>query len=323
MNILVTGAAGFIAMHVINKLCKDNFKVIGIDNLNNYYDVNLKKDRLKKLKKNHNFKFYKIDLCSKKRLDNLFKKNKINLVINLAAQAGVRYSLINPDSYVKSNIIGFLTLLNICKKYKCKKIFYASSSSVYGDQTQKILSEKMNVNKPKSIYAASKILNENLAAVFFDNFKMSFIGLRFFTVYGPWGRPDMSLLIFIKNIFNSRPIEVYNWGKMVRAFSYIDDITESITRLIKKNYKQKKPINEVYNIGNQKEISLEKYIKIIEKILGKKAIKRYKKIQTGDVISTKPNLKKLENKTNFRPNTSFNYGIKKTIEWYKDYYKKS
>ena len=328
-KILITGAAGFIGFHVSKTLLEKGFRVYGIDNINNYYDTQIKKDRLKILKSYDDFYFKKINLGKGKSLDNFFKLIKPTEVINLAAQAGVRYSFINPEAYIESNLDGFFNVLNCCKKYKIKHLIYASSSSVYGLNKDYPFSELSNVDHPVSLYAASKKSNELLAHSYSHLFGLPTTGLRFFTVYGPWGRPDMSLFIFVKNILENKKINIFGNGKMLRDFTYIDDIVDSIVRLVLKPPKKSKSINpssssapwRIFNIGNNSPITLLEYIKIIEKILNKKAKKKYFPMQPGDVRATAANTDLLYKYIGFKPSTDLEEGINKFIKWYKEYYK--
>tara|TARA_B100001027_G_C16254679_1_gene326283 strand:- start:722 stop:1726 length:1005 start_codon:yes stop_codon:yes gene_type:complete len=328
-KIFITGAAGFIGFHVSKTLLEKGFRVYGIDNINNYYDTQIKKDRLKILKSYDDFYFKKINLGKGKSLDNFFKLIKPTEVINLAAQAGVRYSFINPEAYIESNLVGFFNVLNCCKKYKIKHLIYASSSSVYGLNKDYPFSELSNVDHPVSLYAASKKSNELLAHSYSHLFGLPTTGLRFFTVYGPWGRPDMSLFIFVKNILENKKINIFGNGKMLRDFTYIDDIVDSIVRLVLKPPKKSKSINpssssapwRIFNIGNNSPITLLEYIKIIEKILNKKAKKKYFPMQPGDVRATAANTDLLYKYIGFKPSTDLEEGINKFIKWYKEYYK--
>ena len=316
MNILVTGAAGFIGFHTcLNLLTKH--KVFGLDNLNNYYDVNLKKSRLKILKKNKDFEFLKTDIQNK-NLHNKFKNIKLDIIINLAAQAGVRHSLKDPFSYIDSNILGQINLLEFAKKIKIKKFIYASSSSVYGGNEKMPFSVKHRVDKPISLYAASKKSTELLAECYSHLFKIKCIGLRFFTVYGPWGRPDMATFIFTKKILENKKINIFNYGNMKRDFTYIDDIVKGIKGAVnlKGDYKHK-----IYNLGNNKPEDLKRFISIIEKNLKVKAKRNLLPIQPGDVAKTSANIDESKRELNFNPKTSVDEGIPKFIEWYKQYYK--
>ena len=316
MNILVTGAAGFIGFHTCLSL-QTKHKVYGLDNLNNYYDVNLKKSRLKILKKNKDFEFLKTDIQNK-NLHNKFKRIKLDIIINLAAQAGVRHSLKDPFSYIDSNILGQINLLEFAKKINIKKFIYASSSSVYGGNEKMPFSVKHRVDKPISLYAASKKSTELLAECYSHLFKIKCIGLRFFTVYGPWGRPDMATFIFTKKILEKKKINIFNYGNMKRDFTYIDDIVEGITGAVnlKGDYKHR-----IYNLGNNKPENLKRFISIIEKKLKIKAKRNLLPIQPGDVAKTSANIDESRRELNFNPKTSIDEGIPKFIEWYKQYYK--
>ena len=331
-KVLVTGAAGFIGFSVCNELIRLGVEVYGIDNLNNYYDPKLKKSRLEILSKK-GMQFSKIDLSDKEKVDNVFDRFKPSTVINLAAQAGVRYSLENPHAYINSNIVGFLNILEGCKNNSVEHLIYASSSSVYGLNKSFPFSENHNVDHPISLYAASKKSNEAMAHCYSHIFNLPCTGLRFFTVYGPWGRPDMALYIFTKKILSGNSIDVYGHGKMKRDFTYIDDIVEGVIRLIDKPSKVNKEwsgINPnpssssapwaIFNIGNNKPIKLEYFISLIEKNLGKKAIKNYLEMQPGDVSETTANIKNLNQIIGFKPSTSIEDGIPKFISWYKNFH---
>ena len=333
-KILVTGAAGFIGFHLSKKLCENDFSVVGLDNLNDYYDINLKKDRLNILNSKSNFKFVKTDLVDKESIKNLFESEKFNYVVNLAAQAGVRYSLINPYSYLDSNLSGFLNILEGCRHNPVEHLIYASSSSVYGANTKMPFSVHDNVDHPVSLYAATKKANELMAHTYSNLYKVHTTGLRFFTVYGPWGRPDMALFIFTKRIVEGKPIDVYNNGKMRRDFTYVDDIVDGIINLIPKipepnpDWSGDNPDSatsfapyKLYNIGNNHPVELLKFIEVIENSLGKKAIKNFMPIQPGDVPATYADVDDLVNAVGFKPSTSIEDGISKFIEWYKEYYK--
>ena len=345
MTILVTGAAGFIGFHLCKRLIEEGLSVIGFDNLNDYYDVNLKNDRIKELIKESKeekglFHFVKGDLANKKDTKEIFnydfnKKTKISIVINLAAQAGVRYSIKNPSEYVQSNLLGFCNLIEECKINKISHFIYASSSSVYGGNKNLPFKESDNVDHPISLYAATKKSNELIAHSYSHLFNIPTTGLRFFTVYGPWGRPDMALFKFTDLIIQNKPITVFNFGKMIRDFTYIDDVIESIFRLIFKFPIKDKLSDEkkydlssslapykVFNIGNSNPTDLSDYIKALEKNLNKKAKIILEEIQPGDVKETFADTQSLENWISFKPNTSINEGIKKFINWYKSYYKK-
>ena len=331
--ILVTGAVGFIGFHLTKRLMKKGYFVIGVDNINSYYSKKLKLDRLReinKIKKN-NFLFQKIDISSKIKLRKVFLKFKILYVINLAAQAGVRYSLINPDAYIKSNIVGFFNILSLSKEFNVKHLVYASTSSVYGMNKILPFSEKQSVNHPLQLYAATKRSNELMAHSYSNLFRLPTTGLRFFTVYGPWGRPDMALFMFIKNILNNKPINVFNNGNHARDFTYVDDIVEGIEKVILSIPKSKKlkklapnistaPFR-ILNIGNSKIVKLSSFIKEIEKNLKIVAKKKYFNLQKGDVIDTLSNTNEIKKITNYKSKTNYTVGIKKFIIWYKNYYK--
>jgi len=325
---LITGSAGFIGFHLAKKFLQENKKVIGIDNINDYYDTDLKKNRLKILAKYKNFKFYKKDLTKANSIELIFKKNKIDYVVHLAAQAGVRYSVINPNAYITSNINGYFNILNLSKKFKVKHFIFASSSSVYGSLNKFPFRESDNVSYPTQFYAATKVSNELMAHSFSSLYNLPTTGLRFFTVYGPYGRPDMSLFKFVNNIFKKKPIAVFNRGNHYRDFTYIDDITHSISLIIKKIPKKRKfgsretgaPFR-IINIGGNKPIKLDKYISLIEKIIGKKANKKYLGLQIGDMVKTQACNKKIKSIIKFAPKTNLVDGLKKYIIWFKNYYK--
>ncbi|MBA4368735.1 MAG: capsular biosynthesis protein CpsI [Desulfobacterium sp.] len=333
-NVLVTGAAGFIGFHLANRLLKDGCQVIGVDNMNDYYDVSLKKDRLAILYGHKGFSFFQTDLSDQKGLEKIFSKNQVDVVVNLAAQAGVRYSLTNPQAYVNSNLVGFVNILECCRHNKSvKHLVFASSSSVYGANTKMPFSIHHNVDHPVSLYAASKKANELMAHTYSHLFGLSCTGLRFFTVYGPWGRPDMALFLFTKAIVNNEPIKVFNHGNMKRDFTYIDDIVEGVVRVMAKppqpdaNWDSNSPdpgtsyVNyKVYNIGNNQPVELMKYIEVIEEALGKKAEKIFLDLQPGDVPATYADVDDLIKDVGFKPSTSIETGIQRFIEWYREYY---
>ncbi|MGB3368717.1 MAG: NAD-dependent epimerase [Acidaminobacteraceae bacterium] len=327
MKILVTGAAGFIGYHLSSRLLKEGFDVIGYDNVNDYYDVKLKYSRLKILNENSNFNFYKNDLEDYAALSKVFLDQKIDVVINLAAQAGVRYSIENPKAYIESNIVGFLNILEVCRNNDVKHLLYASSSSVYGGNKNYPFSVKDNVDHPISLYAATKKSNELMAHTYSHLYNLPTTGLRFFTVYGPYGRPDMALFLFTDAIINNRPIKVFNEGKMLRDFTYVEDIVEGIYRLIEKV--PTRILNEegssdapykLYNIGNNNPVELERFIEIIEEKIGKKALKEYLPLQPGDVPKTYANIDELIEAIGYAPQTSIGTGIENFIKWYLDYY---
>tara|TARA_Y100000591_G_C21849816_1_gene710992 strand:- start:3840 stop:4805 length:966 start_codon:yes stop_codon:yes gene_type:complete len=320
MKILITGCAGFIGYHLTKKLLqKKTFKIIGIDNLNDYYDTKLKYARLKELKKFKNFIFFKVSLEEKKKIQKIFSKFKINLVINLAAQAGVRYSQKNPDQYLNSNIVGFYNLLETMKKYNVKKLLFASSSSVYGKVKSKIFSENLITDKQISLYATSKKINEVFMNFYGNIYNISNIGMRFFTVYGPYGRPDMAYFKFTKLIQEKKKIYLNNFGNHSRDFTYIDDCVECIVKLI--DLVNKKKMNTIVNIAGGRKISIKHMLKLIEKNLNIKAKISFKPLQFGDVKNTFSNPKKLKKMINYKPKTSLEFGIKKFCNWYQKFYK--
>ena len=322
MTILVTGIAGFIGSHLAKNLLKRGEKILGIDNLSNYYDVNLKKDRLNNLKVYKNLTFKNIDIANYEDLEKVIKQYKISKVCHLAAQAGVRYSLEAPMEYIKSNIVGHLNILEICRNLNIKNLVYASSSSVYGGNTKVPFSIDDRVDTPVSLYAATKRADELVSYTYNHLYGINTIGLRFFTVYGPWGRPDMATWIFTKRIINGDPIEVYNNGVMERDFTYIDDIingTISILDSCKEETNQN--FSKVYNIGNNKPENLLDFISIIEDYIGIKAIKIMKPLQKGDVANTYADISAIKSDFNFTPQTKLIEGVPKFIDWYKDYHK--
>ena len=346
MKILVTGCAGFIGFHLSKKLLQRGDDVIGIDSLNEYYDINLKLNRLKELgvidtkKKGHslshkNFQFKTLNLSSKKDLKKLFQKNSFDAVCNLAAQAGVRYSLSNPESYVESNVTGFLNILECCKDYDVRNLCFASSSSVYGLNENYPYAVSDNVDHPISIYAVTKKSNELMAHSYSHLFNIKATGLRFFTVYGPWGRPDMALFKFTKAALSGEEIEVFNDGKMVRDFTYIDDIVDGVVSVIDNpastdiNWSPKTPSAssssapyKLYNIGNSQPVELMEFISILEDVLDKQIKKKFLPIQPGDVIKTFANVDNLEKELNYKPQTSVRQGILNFVSWYRSYYGK-
>ena len=332
MKIIVTGSSGFIGFHVSKKLLESGKKVHGVDSMNNYYDVNLKKARLKILKKYKNFSFSKTKIENKKNLDKAFKKFKPAIVIHLAAQAGVRYSIEKPRVYLDSNITGTYNVIEISKKLNVKHLIMASSSSVYGANKKIPFKEIDKTETQMSIYAATKKSNESMAHAYSNIWKVPITMVRFFTVYGPWGRPDMALFKFTKGILNNKKIDIYNNGKMYRDFTYIDDIVSGINLLIKKipNTKQLGKYKDdslspiapfrILNIGNTKKVYLLDFIKEIEKVLGKKAKRNYMPLQKGDVKQTLSNTNLLKKITRYNPKTNFKTGIRKFLDWYLDYY---
>ena len=324
MQVLVTGVAGFIGMHVAKRLLENGCKVVGIDNLNDYYDIELKKARLSQLNcKSYDFEFEKIDINETEKISNFFKKHKFELVIHLAAQAGVRYSIENPHIYIDTNIKGFLNILESCKDQNINNLIYASSSSVYGNNSDTDFKELDNTNEPISLYGATKKSNELMAFTYSNLYNINIIGLRFFTVYGPWGRPDMALFKFTHAILQDNPIQIYNNGKMIRDFTYIDDVVESVSRIvmkIKENSLENVKHN-IYNIGSENPMPLMDYITVLEKTLGKSAKKIFIQAQLGDVTRTSSNSSKLYNWINYKPKTEIKAGIKNFVNWFKDYYK--
>lgn len=332
-KIFLTGCAGFIGFHLSNRLLDEGHEIIGLDNLNNYYDVTLKESRLGILQKRDGFTFVKASLEDTETVNGVFLNNKIDTVINLAAQAGVRYSLVNPKAYIESNIAGFLNILEACRHNKVAHLIFASSSSVYGANTATPFSVHHNVDHPVSLYAATKKANELMAHSYSHLYGIPVTGLRFFTVYGPWGRPDMALFLFTKAILEGKPIKVYNYGKMMRDFTYIDDIVEGIARLIHRVPKPNPSWNgdnpdpgtslapyKIYNIGNNKPVALSEFISILERKLGKEAVKEYLPLQPGDVLKTYADVDDLIRDVGFKPDTPIEKGIEKFVDWYKSYY---
>lgn len=333
-RVLVTGSAGFIGFHLSNKLLANGYQVFGLDNINDYYEVALKKSRLDILKSKEDFTFKQLDLTNKKEIDAYFAEHQFNYVVNLAAQAGVRYSLTHPHAYLESNLHGFLNILEASRHNKVEHLLYASSSSVYGANKKLPFSVHDNVDHPISLYAASKKSNELMAHTYSALFNLPTTGLRFFTVYGPYGRPDMALFIFTKAILEGRKIDVFNEGRMMRDFTYVDDIVESISRLVpriaqpNKNWSGMEPDPgtsfapyRIYNIGNNNPVQLIAFIEAIEKKLGKKAIKNMMPLQDGDVPETFADVDDLIREVDFKPSTPIEVGIGKFIDWYVEYYK--
>lgn len=333
MKILVTGAAGFIGFHLSRKLLERGEEVVGIDNLNDYYSVELKEARLAELSPHGSFRFEKIDLVDQTAISELFQTEKFDVVVNLAAQAGVRYSLTNPHSYISSNIVGFLNVLEGCRHNDVKHLVYASSSSVYGSNTQMPFSVSDNVDHPVSLYAASKKSNELMAHSYSHLYGMPTTGLRFFTVYGPWGRPDMALFLFTKAILEGKPIDVFNHGKMRRDFTYIDDIVSGVCGVIdnpaapdsswngdEPNPATSKAPYKIHNIGNHQSVELLTMIETLEIQLGKTAEKNFMEMQPGDVPATYADIDALQQATGYTPSTSIDVGIERFVEWYRDYY---
>ena len=338
-TVLITGAAGFIGFHLCKKLLKNGYEVIGIDNLNQYYDIKLKEKRLELInnletKENKKWFFKKVDLIDQDNILEIFKNYNPDVVINLAAQAGVRYSIDNPKEYINSNIVGFSNLLECCKLIKVKNLIYASSSSVYGGNTKLPFSEEDSTSHPVSLYAATKRSNELLAHSYSHLYGIPSTGVRFFTVYGPWGRPDMAPMIFAEAITNRRPLKIFNYGKSSRSFTFIDDVIEILVRLIKKpaladkSFDTSKPNqstswcpHRILNIGNENSIGILNFLEILEKELGIKAIKKFESIQKGDVISTSSDNRLINEWIGIHKKTPLEGGVKIFIEWYKNYYR--
>lgn len=338
MKILITGAAGFIGFHLVNRLLEDNHQVVGLDNINDYYQVGLKYDRLAEAgveqryigynrqirsKKHANYRFIKLNLEDETNLLRLFGQERFDVVINLAAQAGVRYSIENPTAYIHSNIVGFANLLEACRHFPIQHLIFASSSSVYGKNKKVPFSVKDNVDHPISVYAATKKSNELMAHTYSHLFNIPVTGLRFFTVYGPWGRPDMAYFLFTEAILRGEPIKVFNKGKMKRDFTYIDDIVEGLLKVLytpkAKNTSTEAPYH-IYNIGNNQPVALMEFIEAIEESLGVKAIKEMLPMQAGDVEVTYADVSGLRERFGYQPKTSVQEGIERFVEWYKSYY---
>ncbi len=335
-KVLVTGAAGFIGFHLSKKLLASGHTVYGLDNLNNYYEVGLKEARLKQLIDLPGFTFHQVSLEDREGIALAFEKGQFDYVVHLAAQAGVRYSLKNPHAYTESNITGFLHILEGCRHHKVKHLVYASSSSVYGGNKHMPFSENHNVDHPVSLYAATKKANELMAHTYSHLYDIPTTGLRFFTVYGPWGRPDMALFLFTKAILENKSIDVYNHGRMKRDFTYIDDIIEGVFRVmthiptglaadsnvdVENMPSASYAPYQVFNIGNNTPVELMRFIEVIEEKTGKKAIKNYLPMQDGDVPATYANVSALSEAVGFKPDTSIEYGIGKFVDWFRDYYK--
>ncbi|MDE0536648.1 NAD-dependent epimerase [Tenacibaculum sp. L6] len=335
MKILVTGAAGFIGFHLSEKLLALGHTVVGIDNINDYYDINLKYARLKELgidrenaevfyqetisSTNENFKFIRLNLEDKEELLQLFTTEKFEVVCNLAAQAGVRYSIENPDAYIQSNIVGFLNILECCRHHEIKHLVYASSSSVYGANKKVPFSEEDSVDNPVSLYAATKKSNELMAHTYSHLYKIPTTGLRFFTVYGPWGRPDMAPILFAEAISNNRPIKVFNNGDMERDFTYIDDIVEGVKRVIEKSVENRE-LYKIYNIGNNDSVKLLDFITQMETSLGKEASKEMLPMQMGDVKRTWANVDGLISDYEYKPQVKVAEGVRRFVQWYQKYH---
>ena len=333
MKILVTGAAGFIGMHVAERLLAAGVEVVGIDNLNDYYDVRLKEARLERLRKHAGFRFEKLDIADEEGVRSLFSREPFARVIHLAAQAGVRYSLQNPQVYVRSNLAGFVNILEGCRHNKVGHLVYASSSSVYGGNTRLPFSEHDNVDHPVSLYAATKKSDELMAHAYSHLYGLPATGLRFFTVYGPWGRPDMALFLFTRAILAGEPIKVFNHGRMQRDFTYIDDIAEGVVRITERPAQSSPAFDaampdpatswaphRLYNIGNHRPVGLMDYIEAIERCLGKKAEKNFLPMQAGDVAATHADIGELQQAVGFAPRTTVDEGVRRFVEWYRGYY---
>ena len=332
--VLVTGAAGFIGYHVAKRLLERGDHVLGLDNLNDYYDVRLKEARLAQLSPFERFRFHRMDLADRAGLSALFADRSIRRVVHMAAQAGVRYSLVNPHAYTDNNIVGFLNVLEGCRHARVEHLVYASSSSVYGGHTRMPFSVRDNVDHPVSMYAATKKANELMAHTYAHLYGVTCTGLRFFTVYGPWGRPDMALFLFTKAILAGKPIDVFNYGKMQRDFTYIDDIVEGVVRVLDKPAKPDPTWSgetpnpgtssapyRLYNIGNHQPVELLRFIEILEGVLGKKAEKNFLPLQPGDVPATYADVDDLIKDVDFKPNTPIEVGIRRFVEWYRDFYR--
>lgn len=333
VKILVTGAAGFIGMHVAQRLLARGDTVVGLDNLNDYYDITLKEARLARLRPHPNFQFRQLDIASREGMAELFASERPARVIHLAAQAGVRYSLVNPHAYVDSNLQGFMNILEGCRHHGVEHLVYASSSSVYGGNTALPFSEHQNVDHPVSLYAATKKANELMAHTYSHLFRLPTTGLRFFTVYGPWGRPDMAPILFMRAMLEGRSIDVYNHGKMARDFTYIDDIVEGVIRVVDKpaqvapQFDAARPDPaisnapyRIFNIGNNRPMPLMEFINALEKALGIAARKNYLPMQPGDVLATAANIDELDAWVGFRPDTLVETGVARFADWYKSYY---
>ncbi len=332
-SILVTGAAGFIGYHLSHRLLQSGIHVTGIDNMNTYYDVSLKEARLEKLMRFKTFSFVKGDIADQKKMESLFDSHRWDVVVNLAAQAGVRYSIENPRAYVDSNLVGFVNILECCRHHSVRHLVFASSSSVYGANTKMPFSVHHNVDHPVSLYAATKKSNELMAHAYSHLYGLPCTGLRFFTVYGPWGRPDMALFLFTRAIYEGKPIQVFNHGKMQRDFTYIDDIVEGVVRVMgnspepNPSWKGDQPDPgtsyvpyKLYNIGNNQPVTLMDFIETVEKVLGKRAQKEFLDIQPGDVPATYADVDDLIQDVGFKPDTSLQVGIERFVAWYKEYY---
>ena len=332
MKILVTGAAGFIGSHLSHRLFARGDKVVGLDNLNDYYEVSLKEARLARLTDQPGFRFVKLDVADREGMPRLFAAEKFDKVVHLAAQAGVRYSLINPHAYIDANLVGFTNILEGCRHHAVRHLVYASSSSLYGANVVQPFSEHHSVDHPVSLYAATKKANELMAHTYSHLYGLPTTGLRFFTVYGPWGRPDMALFLFTKAMLEDRPIDVYNHGRMIRDFTYIDDIVEGVVRVldatpepepaydrVKADPASSHAPYRVYNIGNNQPVPLMEFIEAIETALGKTTVKHFMDLQPGDVPSTHAEVSSLQESVGFRPETLVPEGVRRFVAWYRDY----
>lgn len=321
-KVFITGGAGFIGFHLSKSLLNKGCHVIGLDNLNDYYDVELKMDRLNILRNHDNYKFYKDDLSDKERLNFIFSEERPDIVVNLGAQAGVRYSIDNPDAYMQSNVMGFYNILECCRKYPVEHLVFASSSSVYGANKKVPFSTEDRVDYPVSLYAATKKTNELMAHCYSKLYKIPATGLRFFTVYGPFGRPDMAYFKFAKKIMNGEPIQIYNNGDMMRDFTFIEDIVLGVENILSNPPAEMETGAQykVYNIGNNKPESLMYFIQTLEKCLGREAEKQFLPMQPGDVYQTYADVTELMHDFDFKPSTSIEIGLAKFVEWFKEYY---
>jgi UDP-glucuronate 4-epimerase len=333
-KILVTGAAGFIGMHVAQLLLARGEQVVGLDNLNDYYDPRLKRDRLARLAPQPAFRCVQIDVADRAAMEALFAEERFERVVHLAAQAGVRYSLVNPQAYVDANVVGFMNILEGCRHAGVQHLVYASSSSVYGGNTRMPFSEHDNIDHPVSMYAATKKANELMAHTYSHLFGLPTTGLRFFTVYGPWGRPDMALFLFTRAILEGRAIDVFNHGKMVRDFTFIDDIAEGVVRVLDRPAAPDAAFDaaapdparsdapyRIFNIGNSDPVELMSFIEAIERVLGREAKKNFLPLQDGDVPATFADVSELAHWTGFRPRTAVAEGVERFVAWYRDYYR--
>jgi UDP-glucuronate 4-epimerase len=334
MKVLITGAAGFIGMHVSQLLLARGDSVVGVDNLNDYYDPQLKRDRLARLTPHSGFRFVLLDVADRAGMDRLFAEEGFDRVVHLAAQAGVRYSLLNPQAYIDSNVVGFMNVLEGCRHHRVQHLTYASSSSVYGGNTQLPFSEHHNIDHPVSMYAATKKANELMAHTYSHLFGLPTTGLRFFTVYGPWGRPDMALFLFTKAMLEERSIDVFNHGRMVRDFTFVDDIAEGVVRVLDRPATADPAFDaanpdparsnapyRVFNIGNNDPVELMSFIEAIEDALGKKARKNFMPLQDGDVPATFADVSELAEWTGFKPGTPVRVGVGRFVDWYRNYFK--